>query len=98
MIDLLLIFLSVMGFWLQHSGLAALPIKYRIIDRWGKTGYSRLYSVTSAIMLLLPLFLVGLDTWLYLVFNPTYLVLPWVLSGIGFIVIFIVMNMYKNKM
>ena len=87
MVDLLLIFLSVLGFGLQHSGLSALPIKYRIIDRWGKLGYSRLYSITSAIMLIFPLLLVGIDTWLYLVFNPGYIFLPWVLGGIGFIVI-----------
>ncbi|MHA2600732.1 MAG: methyltransferase family protein [Candidatus Thorarchaeota archaeon SMTZ1-83] len=60
--------LSIFG--LQHSGLSALRVKGRIIDRWGKVGYARLFNGSSILTVALAFFSMNFWGWLYFLTNP----------------------------
>ena len=70
MIEYLYIILASTVFGLQHSGMSALAIKGKIIDRWGKEGYARLFTTSSVITLLIAFISMNFWDWLYFVMNP----------------------------
>ncbi len=70
MVEQLLIIVSVLLFGLQHSGLSALRVKGRIIDRWGKVGYARLFNGSSILTVALAFFSMNFWGWLYFLTNP----------------------------
>jgi len=65
MLEYLLILLGVTLFGLQHSGISSHRVKNRIIDRWGKEVYSRVFSATSIITLLIAFLAMDFWDWLY---------------------------------
>ncbi|MHA1907499.1 MAG: methyltransferase family protein [Candidatus Thorarchaeota archaeon] len=71
MLEYLVILLGVSVFGVQHSGISALRVKGKIIDRWGKDGYSRLYNYTSIVAILIAFFSMWYWDWLYFVFRPS---------------------------
>ncbi|TFG07382.1 isoprenylcysteine carboxylmethyltransferase family protein [Candidatus Thorarchaeota archaeon] len=52
-------------FGLQHSGLSHLPVKHRIIERWGKSGYALIFKMTSAAALAVAFLSMWFWDWLY---------------------------------
>ncbi|MFW9963643.1 MAG: methyltransferase family protein [Candidatus Sifarchaeia archaeon] len=70
MIEYLYIILASTLFGLQHSGMSALGVKGKIIDKWGKEGYARLFSSFSVITLLIAFISMNFWDWLYFVMNP----------------------------
>jgi len=70
LVEQLLIIVSVLLFGLQHSGLSALRVKGRIIDRWGKVGYARLFNGSSILTVALAFFSMNFWGWLYFLTNP----------------------------
>lgn len=66
---------------MQHSGLSALRVKAKIIDRWGKEGYARIFNITSILTLLIAFLSMNFWDWLYFVTQPA-LIQP-VLFGLG---------------
>ncbi|MBD3404955.1 MAG: hypothetical protein GF411_02330 [Candidatus Lokiarchaeota archaeon] len=69
MIEYVVIVLAVFLFGMQHSGMSALKVKNRIIDRWGKKGYSRVYTITASITLLIAFLSMQFWDWLYFLFQ-----------------------------
>ena len=65
MLNIILTFVMVCLFGIQHSGLSSRKVKNRIIDNWGKQGYSRLFTVTSVLALGLAFLTIPLEIWLY---------------------------------
>jgi protein-S-isoprenylcysteine O-methyltransferase Ste14 len=87
MIEQLLILLGVVIFGIQHSGISALPIKHYIIDRYGKKGYSRVFSITSILALISSILLLNYWNWLYFITNPELVNLLLFLLGIIMILV-----------
>ena len=81
-------------FGIQHSGLSSRKVKNKIIDNWGKQGYSRLYTVTSVLTLGLAFLTIPLEIWLYplttlpSIFSPLFLT-GGVLVAIGGIIAYL---------
>ncbi|MFW9979643.1 MAG: NnrU family protein, partial [Candidatus Thorarchaeota archaeon] len=71
MLEYLVIVLGTVVFGLQHSGISALSVKGRIIDRWGKKGYSRIFTITSILGVLLPFLAMWYWDWLYFILDPS---------------------------
>lgn len=65
MIEYLVIILGVALFGLQHSGISAMKVKNKIIDKWGKKGYSRIFTLTSIVTLLVAFLAMNFQDWLY---------------------------------
>ncbi|MFX1367402.1 MAG: methyltransferase family protein [Promethearchaeota archaeon] len=63
--EYLVIILGASLFGLQHSGISALRVKNKIIDRLGKQGYSRIFTITSIVTLLIPFIAMDFWNWLY---------------------------------
>ena len=78
-------------FGLQHSGISALRVKGRIIDRWGKEGYARIFNITSMLTLLVAFLSMNFWNWLYFIVDPSMiqplLFIPGILAMIGSIII-----------
>ncbi|TXT54796.1 MAG: conserved membrane protein of unknown function [Candidatus Thorarchaeota archaeon] len=92
MLEYVIIVLAVALFGLQHSGLSALSVKTRIIDRWGKTGYSRLYTISAGITLLLAFLSMQFWDWFYFLYSPVNIftfIIGLVLIVIGMIIAYI---------
>jgi protein-S-isoprenylcysteine O-methyltransferase Ste14 len=70
MVEQLLVILGVVIFGIQHSGVSTSRIKHRIIDRFGKKGYSKIFSITSVIVLVISFLLLNYWDWLYFITNP----------------------------
>lgn len=70
MFEYLYIILASTLFGLQHSGMSALRIKGKIIDKWGKNGYSRIFTTSSVITLLIAFLSMGFWDWVYFIVNP----------------------------
>ena len=81
MIEYLKIVLGVVIFGIQHSGLSAYPIKYRIIDRWSKRVYSLIFNLTSILSLAASFLLIGFWDWLYFITSPESIQLPLAILG-----------------
>ncbi len=65
MLEYMWIILGVTLFGLQHSGLSHLPVKQRIIDRWGKRGYAIIFEATSVIALTVAFLSMWFWDWIY---------------------------------
>ena len=87
MIEYLIIILASTLFGLQHSGISALRVKGRIIDRWGKEGYARIFNATSIITLLIAFLSMNFWDWIYFVTQPALiqplLFILGILLGVG---------------
>ena len=70
MIEYIIIILASSLFGLQHSGLSALRVKARIIDRWGKEGYARLFNITSMLTLVFAFLSMNFWDWIYFITQP----------------------------
>ena len=81
MIEFLVIILASTVFGGLHSGLSALRVKNSIIDRYGKSGYSRIFNTASILSFLLAFFSMWFWDWLYFLSNLNPLTL--LLLGIG---------------
>ncbi|MHA2353499.1 MAG: methyltransferase family protein [Candidatus Thorarchaeota archaeon] len=91
MIEYIIIFLASTLFGLQHSGLSALRVKSRIIDRWGKEGYARIFNATSILTLLIAFLSMNFWDWIYFItqpalIQPVFLILG-VISGLTGVVL-----------
>ncbi len=86
MIEYLYIVLASTLFGIQHSGMSALRVKSRIIDRWGKEGYARAFTISSLITLLIAFLSMNFYDWIYFVINPSLiqpiLFIPGVFMGL----------------
>jgi protein-S-isoprenylcysteine O-methyltransferase Ste14 len=71
MIEYLIIVLGCTLFGLQHSGMSALRIKSKIIDRWGKEGYSRVFTISSIITLAIAFLSMNFWNWIYFILSPS---------------------------
>jgi protein-S-isoprenylcysteine O-methyltransferase Ste14 len=69
LIEYLFIIIGSTIFGLQHSGVSSLPVKGRIIDRWGKIGYSRIFTVTSIVAILIPFLAMDYWNWFYFLYD-----------------------------
>ncbi|MFX0107195.1 MAG: methyltransferase family protein [Candidatus Hodarchaeota archaeon] len=87
MIEQLLIIAAVTLFGLQHSGMSALGVKERIIDRWGKQGYSRIFNITSAVTLFLAFLSMNYWEWFYFIITPELVNLYMFATGILLVVL-----------
>ena len=73
-------------FGLQHSGVSAIRVKERIIDRWGKEGYSKIFTITSILTLLGAFLSMNFWDWLYFILDPTMIQLLLFIPGILFMI------------
>ncbi len=91
MIEYIVVILASTLFGLQHSGLSALRVKGKIIDRWGKEGYSRIFSSTSILTLLIAFLSMNFWNWLYFIFQPDliqpFLFISGILLAVGGVVL-----------
>jgi len=71
MIEYVIVILASTLFGLQHSGLSTLRVKARIIDRWGKEGYAKIFSTTSILTLLIAFLSMNYWDWIYFITQPT---------------------------
>ena len=82
MIEYIIIILASSLFGLQHSGLSALRIKGRIIDRWGKEGYARIFNITSIVTLLIAFLSMNFWDWIYFITQPALVQPVFLLLGV----------------
>ena len=82
MIEYIIIILASSLFGLQHSGLSALRIKGRIIDRWGKEGYARIFNITSIVTLLIAFLSMNFWDWIYFITQPALIQPVFLLLGV----------------
>ena len=73
-------------FGLQHSGISSLRVKERIIDRWGKEGYARIFNITSILTLVAAFLSMNFWNWLYFIRDPTVIQPLLFIPGILFII------------
>ncbi|UCH04841.1 MAG: hypothetical protein JSW05_01400 [Candidatus Thorarchaeota archaeon] len=92
MVAQLLVVLGVLVFGLQHSGLSALRVKEKVIDRWGKIGYARLFNGTSILALVVAFFSMNFWDWLYFVTEPEMIQPVLLLSGVVLIALGLVVS------
>ncbi|MFX1485442.1 MAG: methyltransferase family protein [Promethearchaeota archaeon] len=71
MIEYVIVISAVLIFGLLHSGLSTLGVKGRIIDRWGKEGYARVFKTTSIITFAIAFLSMNFWNWLYFFTEPT---------------------------
>ncbi len=84
MLEYIAILAGVSLFGLQHSGISSLSIKGRIIDRWGKEGYGRLFTLTSISTITVAFLSMWFWDWLYFILRPNEIILPLFIGGILF--------------
>jgi protein-S-isoprenylcysteine O-methyltransferase Ste14 len=82
MIEYIIIILASSLFGLQHSGLSALSVKGRIIDRWGKEGYARIFNITSILTLLIAFLSMNFWDWIYFITQPALIQPVFLLLGV----------------
>jgi protein-S-isoprenylcysteine O-methyltransferase Ste14 len=71
MVEYIIIILASTLFGLQHSGMSVLRVKGKIIDRWGKEGYARIFNASSIITLLIAFVSMNYWNWIYFIIEPT---------------------------
>ncbi|MFW9844711.1 MAG: methyltransferase family protein [Candidatus Thorarchaeota archaeon] len=91
MMEFIVVIIMSSIFGLQHSGISALRVKTSIIDRWGKEGYARIFSITSMLSLLAAFLSMNFWNWLYFITDPSLiqplLFIPGILTMIGGVLI-----------
>ena len=94
MIQYLLIISASTLFGVQHSGVSSLRVKSWIIDKYGKQGYGRIFSVSSIITFLLAFFSMNFWNWLYFLspLNPWQILLLGSGIVLGIIGVFVSMK------
>ncbi|NWF96647.1 MAG: isoprenylcysteine carboxylmethyltransferase family protein [Candidatus Thorarchaeota archaeon] len=97
MADLLLTVFGVLVFGLQHSGVSALRVKSRIIDRWGKSVYARLFNLTSVAALLFAFLLMDFWDWFYFISVPSSVNYILMLGGIALVVTGILLSAAASR-
>jgi protein-S-isoprenylcysteine O-methyltransferase Ste14 len=97
MIEYIIIVLASSLFGLQHSGLSALRVKGRIIKRWGKAGYARIFTLTSIITLVVAFLSMNFGNWLYFITQPATINLPLFILGIVSLVAGIVLAVMASR-
>ena len=70
MIEYVIVILASTLFGIQHSGVSALSVKEKIIDRWGKEGYSTFFTATSILTLLVAVLSMNFWNWFYFIIEP----------------------------
>lgn len=70
MLEYIFVIITSTLFGLQHSGVSALKVKERIIDKWGKEGYSKIFTVTSVLTLGAAFLSMNFWNWLYFILEP----------------------------
>jgi protein-S-isoprenylcysteine O-methyltransferase Ste14 len=96
-IEYLLIVSGVLVFGLQHSGISALRVKNRVIDRWGKEGYAKLFNVTSIIGILVPFIAMNYWNWFYFITAPRLIQPLLLISGVVLVIIGLVLTMMASR-
>lgn len=97
MIEYLMIVLGVTIFGMQHSGLSALRVKNRIIERWGKNGYGNIFKATSVIALVISFLLLDFWNWAYFLTNPSLIQPIWLVIGSAFMIVGLVLAMKASQ-
>jgi protein-S-isoprenylcysteine O-methyltransferase Ste14 len=97
-IEYLLIVLGVLIFGFQHSGISALRVKNRIIDRWGKEGYARLFNATSIVGIAVPFIAMNYWDWIYFIIEPGLIQPLLFSSGAVLIIIGLVVSLMASRM
>ncbi|MFW9893049.1 MAG: methyltransferase family protein [Candidatus Thorarchaeota archaeon] len=82
MIEYIIIILASTLFGIQHSGLSALRVKGKIIRKWGKSGYARIFTITSLITLAVAFLSMNFGDWLYFITQPSQINLLLLVPGI----------------
>ena len=82
MIEYLIVIIASTVFGLQHSGVSALSVKGKIIDRWGKEGYSTFFTITSILTLAAAFLSMNFWNWLYFITDPSLIQPVLFISGI----------------
>ncbi|MHA2064788.1 MAG: methyltransferase family protein [Candidatus Thorarchaeota archaeon] len=97
MIEYLLIVSGVLIFGLQHSGISALRVKNRIINRWGKEGYAKLFKATSIVGIIVPFIAMNYWDWFYFITEPSLIQPLLFASGVTLIIIGLVVTMMASR-
>lgn len=91
MIEYVIVILASSLFGLQHSGLSALRVKEKLIDKWGKEGYARIFSTTSMLTLLIAFLSMNFWDWIYFITQPALiqplLLILGILLGLGGVIL-----------
>ncbi|TFF91663.1 isoprenylcysteine carboxylmethyltransferase family protein [Candidatus Thorarchaeota archaeon] len=85
MIQYVIIILGATLFGGLHSGISALRVKNRIIDKYGKNGYSRIFTITSVVSFMVAFLSMWFWDWLYFLGNFTLETI--LLLGVGIMMI-----------
>jgi protein-S-isoprenylcysteine O-methyltransferase Ste14 len=96
-IEYLLIVLGVLIFGLQHSGISALRVKNRIINRWGKEGYAKLFNATSIVGIIVPFIAMNYWNWFYFVIEPAVIQPLLFVSGVVLVIIGLVVTRMASR-
>jgi len=83
MMEYLVVILASTLFGLQHSGVSSLAVKEKIIDRWGKGGYSNFFTLTSVLTLVIAFLSMNFWNWLYFIHDPSQIQPIFFISGIA---------------
>ena len=97
MLEYIIVILASSLFGLQHSGLSALRVKERIIDRWGKEGYARIFNITSILTLLTAFLSMNFWDWIYFITQPTMIQPILFILGILFGLCGVIMAMMASR-
>jgi protein-S-isoprenylcysteine O-methyltransferase Ste14 len=97
MFEHLAIVASVTFFGIQHSGISALRVKHRIIDRWGQKGYSRIFNVTSVLALIPTSLSLNYSDWLYFIQAPELVNPLLFLSGVILLALGVVVAILASR-
>ena len=87
MIEYLIVILASTLFGLQHSGVSSQSVKGKIIDKWGKGGYSTIFTFTSVLTLVIAFLSMNFWNWLYFIFNPSLIQPLLFISGIALAIV-----------
>ncbi len=96
-IEYVIVIITSSIFGLQHSGLSSLRVKNWIIDRWGKTGYAKIFNFTSMATLLLAILSMNFWNWLYFFFDPSLIQPLLFILGFAFLIAGLVIASMASK-
>ena len=97
MIEYLYIILASTLFGIQHSGMSALLVKSKIVDRWGKEGYARAFTISSVLTFIIAFLSMNFYDWIYFIDNPTLIQPVLFFSGILAGIIGVVLAVMASK-